>query len=408
MTDYYAYDAGLPCRNPHCKSNGHPHPNCKCYSGAGSEAYADGGVVCSGPHKQDCEYYASGGEAHMPAHPSTTLGHAAAHHGLLGILKNIGKTSMADPESHHKTLEKAKIHLAMNEHDKASDLLHGHPMTGSVGKEKLHGLLKTLSPAMLAQESDPEAMRASVDYLHSAVKGHDSLSGHSKRVIGNDKLLIGSDEKDTESLKSHLDDLQKEPHKMLEVGGKLGHYLPEHAAEIGAFTATATQYFQSIKPKPTQVAPLDEPVAPDKTSMEQYHRQVDLAQHPMTILHHVKNGTIHPQDIVTIGTLYPKLLESMKEKAGEAIIEAKTKKQDISYRQKQGLSALLGQPLDFTQTPMASMAIIKSAGIQQAKNQEKKNSGPKKASGVELKQVNKVNEMAETPLEARQINKKSR
>ena len=28
---YAAYDAGLPCRNPECKSHGLPHPNCRCY-----------------------------------------------------------------------------------------------------------------------------------------------------------------------------------------------------------------------------------------------------------------------------------------------------------------------------------------------------------------------------------------
>lgn len=71
-----AYDAGLPCLNPHCKSHGQPHPNCRCYSGG--EAYAKGGYVeghgnynpsakeeyfCDMPrhHFKSCEY-AHGGE----------------------------------------------------------------------------------------------------------------------------------------------------------------------------------------------------------------------------------------------------------------------------------------------------------------------------------------------------------
>lgn len=56
-------DAGLPCLNPHCKSHGKPHPNCRCYSGG--ENFAKGGKVKSycetkQPHKSGC-MYAQGG-----------------------------------------------------------------------------------------------------------------------------------------------------------------------------------------------------------------------------------------------------------------------------------------------------------------------------------------------------------
>lgn len=61
----YAYDAGLPCLNPHCKSHGAPHPNCRCYSSG--EHFAEGGEVsklryCAQgmEHQDGCEY-AKGG-----------------------------------------------------------------------------------------------------------------------------------------------------------------------------------------------------------------------------------------------------------------------------------------------------------------------------------------------------------
>ena len=61
----YAYDAGLPCLNPHCKSHGKPHPNCRCYSSASH--FANGGEVskvryCANgtPHNASC-MYAKGG-----------------------------------------------------------------------------------------------------------------------------------------------------------------------------------------------------------------------------------------------------------------------------------------------------------------------------------------------------------
>lgn len=63
MTTYGAYDAGLPCKNRACKSHGRPHPNCQCYG----DDMAEGGEVKSfcdsdRAHKEDCEYFAGGGE----------------------------------------------------------------------------------------------------------------------------------------------------------------------------------------------------------------------------------------------------------------------------------------------------------------------------------------------------------
>lgn len=56
-----------PCLNPHCKSEGKPHPNCKCYSGM-----AEGGHVkryCSEAkeHLPGCQYFKDGGEVINPA-----------------------------------------------------------------------------------------------------------------------------------------------------------------------------------------------------------------------------------------------------------------------------------------------------------------------------------------------------
>lgn len=56
----------LPCLNPHCKSHGKPHPNCRCYS-PGGENFAEGGRVshfCSSAREHDssCEYFSEGGE----------------------------------------------------------------------------------------------------------------------------------------------------------------------------------------------------------------------------------------------------------------------------------------------------------------------------------------------------------
>lgn len=62
----------LPCMNPHCKSYGHSHPNCRCWGNQGAFPMAEGGEVaqhCEGEHKVDCEYYAKGGDVPAGAIP---------------------------------------------------------------------------------------------------------------------------------------------------------------------------------------------------------------------------------------------------------------------------------------------------------------------------------------------------
>ncbi len=455
--------AYLPCQNPDCKSHGKPHPNCHCYdhiTGADREAaeadgvqfpgttnglslrgvrggnarnarsrgrsvkyMAEGGEVaqyCSGKHEKGCIYfqdggpvppalYAGGGDmnpmAAPHAHPQVALGHAAVHHGILGLLKNIGKTNLADPDQHHQTMEVMKGHLSDRGHEKAAEHLHSRPLAGTARRSNLAHIMARLAPAMLSRESDPEALRGSIDYLNSAIKGHDSLETHIGKLIGPGKLEIEPDEDSREQLKKHLEDLKESPAKMLDIGGKLGHYMPDHAANLGATAGIATNYLGSMKPPVAPMNSMDEPGQADKGATAKWDRQLDIAQNPLKILQHAKEGSLLPQDMNTLRTLYPALHQSMVDKAGEALVNAKHKKVEIPYRQKQGLSMLLGQPLDSSMTQQSMMAIINSAGTQQAQQAiEKKNSG--KPTAAQLKTINKSDTMYETPIESRMMDKK--
>lgn len=429
--DTYAYDHNLPCRNPNCKSHGRPHPNCQCYGGGGEGDYlAHGGSVCAtnSPHQLGCVYYADGGSVDDTA---TTKGHAAHHHGLLNMLTRVGHSKLADPEKHTRLLDDTKQHLSrlqdpvdsqyepkkttgvklansLAEGDTAgaADVMQGHPLVAGMGKTHLAPILHRMAGPMMSQEANPESFRNSVEYLGSAVKGHQKLKAQASDLLGKqleaDRIKPDKDER--EALKSHIDMLSKNPEKLLDVGGSLGHYLPEQSAQLTTMAGAATQYLNSLKPKPLQLAAMDSPVPPDRASMADYNRQVDIAQQPALILQHVKDGTLIPQDLKTVQTIFPGLYKSMVQEAGEALIAAKTDKREVPYKQKIGLSMLLGQPMDSTLSPMSMQAIMHSQGAQQAQQQAK---SPKKATDVELKQIDKADSMAETPLDSRQIDKKS-
>lgn len=352
-----------PCINPTCKSFGKSHPNCLCYAGPGGTSlenkegwepgygpgFAEGGRVCSGPHHESCEHYADGGQVKEQHkfinNPGNAIDHVAAQHGLLHLFTKLGHNGQSPNE--HKHLE---------------------------------------------------------DYVESSRRGHKIIESHVKNLIGKGKLDLEGDKNSRESLKNHLQMLNENPEKMYELGGHLGSTLPAHASMLGSRAANAFNYLNTLKPKSSQSSPLDQIVPPSKAAENLYNRQLDIAQNPSLALQHVQNGTVQPLDLNTLKTLYPTLHQSMVEKSGSALIDAKTNGLEIPYKQRKGLSDLLGQPLDTPMTPMSMQAIMKVNMPSQAPQSQVK---PKKASGTELKQINKTNEQLATPDQSRLIDKKS-
>ena len=342
-----------PCINPTCKSFGKSHPNCLCYAGPGGSSleqghFAEGGKICFGEHKDDCEHFADGGQIqeqyNFLNNPADALDHVAAHHGLLHVLTKLGKSKSEDP---HKSLQ---------------------------------------------------------DYVEASRHGRKKVDGHISSLIGNGKLDVGHDKEAREALKVHLSELQTNPQNMINIGGNIGDSLPVHAETIGSKAVNAVNYLNGLKPQRFKNGPLSNLSPPDPLAEAKYNRHLDLANNPSLILQHAKDGTLGHQDLTTLNTLYPALAQSMRTKAYAAIVDAKEKGQQIPYKQRMGLSSLIGEPLDYTITPQAMVAIIQANGGAQTQQQQKE---PKKASGVELKQINKTNELAETPTQTRLSDKKS-
>lgn len=348
-----------PCLNPHCRSHGRPHPNCLCYSlGPGAETFADGGVVegsCPepSPHRPSCEYYVHGGAVEQSpealeatqqfhANPELALDHSVLHTGLHYALTRTGKSKSQDPNRNHE------------------DFRYNHDR----GKKRLGALSAGMA------------------------------TGGQKHEVPN-----------TEALSGLIADVNANPEKALEAGGNLGDSLPGHALAVSAKLATASQYLNSIKPKAQQAAPLDRPTEPSKIDEYNYQRQVQIVENPSVLYKHAQEGRLQPQDLKTLGTVYPQLVKAIQDKAFETLASHKAKEGKLTRKQREGLSYLLGQPLSYTQSPGAAQAIMQANAPQQPPAPAGK--GSQKASSAELEQINKVNKLDETPLQARQMNRKS-
>lgn len=326
----YNVEHGIPCRNHQCKSYGRAHYNCLCTSsgpqtgrsgGSGPSmasaatraAYAEGGEVhfCDSniPHLPDCEHFADGAMVEQNNefinNPALAVDHHLSHHGLSHSLTSAGYTKSEDPN------------------------------------------------------------RIPEEFMDSHKRGRAALKSHSTNFIGKDKLEVNHDKDKREALKSYVTDASANPMKMIEAGGNLGQHFPDHAGIVAAKASTAVSYLDSIKPKPQQAAPLDPIIQPSKFQKSQYDRQVDIAENPFIVYRHTKNGTLQPQDVVTIQTIYPNLHKKMLVHAMDALVNKQMNGEKIPYPQQQSLSLLLGEPLDYTLTQGAMASIMMAnAGAQ--------------------------------------------
>lgn len=366
MTDYTAYDEGKPCQNRSCPSYGTPHPNCGCY--------ASGGLV----H-----------EFHL------------AHGGMLNFISE--PKSMANADSHHDSMNELKGHLLKKDHESAVGLLHNHPV-GLGNKAALEPIVRNLSDSIVNSPSNPDSLKAMIGYLNTAHRGVDKIKEHAANIFEKQPKRKMDHEK-LGALKKELEKFQQNPGEILNVGEKLGHYLPDHRSEIAAQMSTAIGYLNSIKPASSQGGPMDPVMKPSVMQEYKYNRALEVAEDPTAVIHFAKDGTLNPDDLVTLHTIYPKVAQSIMSEATNAMIEKKT----LTLKEKRTVSALLGQPLLYSQTPQSCQAIMQANASEPSPAPQgpgkKKSSG--KATAAELKQIDDVNKLYATPLQERQINHKN-
>lgn len=322
------------CKNTSCAKFNQSHPNCRCPVTPGMEApgttsMAEGGQVPACDGPHDPKC-----EYHMPQDSSEVFHNAVAHHGLSNLIRQTSKTDL--------------------------DSLNKDPY------------------------------RAFDNYVDASKKG---AKKYSQSVEGS---LTGRQPElrhDKENLEKYLDKFKDNPDSILESGSNISQVSPDHGAEVGAAVGAASSYLDSIKPKPQSNGPLSDPSPVSKIQMYGYERQVKMVEQPLHILKHIKDGSLQPQDIQTINTVYPKLANRLKSSIMEQVINTKSKKQEIPYKTRIALSQFLGEPMDSSliQHNM-QMAMLVNAPKPQQQPQGKK----KPSSSASISQQQKVNDLYET------------
>lgn len=154
------------------------------------------------------------------------------------------------------------------------------------------------------------------------------------------------------------------------IKGGLQVHMPEQNMMLNAAKSRVYNYLNSLRPSniPSGL-PFDEKTQ-DKEKERTYNRALDLANKPLGILNHIKAGTIEPEHIKHLNSMYPEVYNHLSKKLTEKIGENQLEESKPSYKVRQGLSMFLGTPLDSTMTPSSIQSAqgVFNQGSQQPPN----------------------------------------
>lgn len=238
----------------------------------------------------------------------------------------------------------------------------GHPYLGAMfGKYAIGPAANKIMPSLLkAALNGPESgagFRAALQYGTNVIKGESKLTRAAKAVFQAGKIeAIKSSHSDIKELKARVNDYAANPQLMLESNRKIAHYLPEHEVAISTTAARAVQYLATLRPDVHKAAPLDP--MPEVNSFQEatYNQALQIAQDPTHVLQSVKEGSLTYMEMQHLQNLYPGLLQQMRSKVVEQMIEHKANGGMLPYKTQLSLSLLMGQPMTGTLSQLALQA----------------------------------------------------
>lgn len=177
---------------------------------------------------------------------------------------------------------------------------------------------------------------------------------------------------------------------------------PNITPQIFATASRSIQYLSSKLPKSSSTLPFDKQTNPSKLQKKKWLDIYNAIDDPISILKEVKKGTLTSHQKDAVKTVYPELFNEMKQKMLEQMALTKNNYK-IPNKTKMSIWQFLEIPLKSTMTPQSLQAIIRSANRNQS--QEQQNQMRNKVSGAQLSQINKVNDIYPTSLQARESQK---
>lgn len=140
-----------------------------------------------------------------------------------------------------------------------------------------------------------------------------------------------------------------------EQSGLAAHF-PDQNVMLNAAKARVSTYLKSQQPAPLHNKRAFDEDHKDVEQEHKYNRLLTLANQPLRILDHIKDGSLLPQHVIAMKSMYPELHGHLNKKLMEKIVEEAHEKRKPPYHVRQALSLFMGQDLDSSLTPQNIMA----------------------------------------------------
>lgn len=250
-----------------------------------------------------------------------------------------------------------------------------------IGKEVLGPVFTAMIKPLLDKypNIDVGAFRQAMALGKSIQEGNKSLSNAAINVFTSGAKTIPShlmpDKKSLEKLDHRTSQLNQNINGMANVPGKVGYYLPGHGTAMATTTGNAVSYINAQRPAPVKMYAMDREQKPSPEQQAKFNRTLEVAQQPLVVLQHIKDGTLLPQDVATIKAVYPEYYQKMSQELLSKLASHTAQDGSVPFRVRQSLSLFLGTPLDSTMTPQAIQAAQAVFMVQQPEPQAPKMTG---------------------------------
>lgn len=252
---------------------------------------------------------------------------------------------------------------------------------------------------------DAGAWKAAADLIGHAQKGQRLIENSVKNVFKAGKAVLPQamypDERSLKKLDDKVTKYAQDPMQMLDLGGKTAHYMPGEAQSLAQMASRAVNFLNQVKPKEPPGTMFDTKPEISQIDKAAYNRNLTIAEQPLVVLEHIKNGELQPQDVIAIKSMYPSLYDKLSQGLVGEVINARSVEEPIPYRTRISMAMFMGQPLDGTMQPQAIQAAQSVGQISQAQNQAKGGQSPHRG---QMGKLEKLSPMYMTPGQAAEAN----
>lgn len=159
------------------------------------------------------------------------------------------------------------------------------------------------------------------------------------------------------NIQDQIAKFQSDPNSLADkLGGStdaLYKVAPKMSQSVQGSTIRAVEFLQSKLPPKPPPGLFGETYEVSPTEAAQFDRYLSVVEKPMLALDQVRSGLIGPETMEALTSVYPKLLDQMRQAVTLETSMAIKKDKPIPYQLKQSISQFLGEPIDQSLNPQS-------------------------------------------------------